>query len=457
MIAPARQAAFTALAEVEAGHRTLPDAVAWLRRHLDDTRDVALATDIAIGAIRWRGTLDVLLAQLSSRPLDTLDAPLLRALRLSAYQLLHLDRVPASAIVHDGVALAKAHAGPGAGGFANALLRRLATPDRRPSLPPRPAADGRLAEWVTHLAATWSHPAWLVTRWVRALGPDAAEARLRYAQSHAPITLRASRRGGGREALRARLAELGVETAPARFAPEALEVTHGNPLRGPAAAAGGFLVQDEGSQLVALYADARAGARVLDVCAAPGGKTVAMAEDAGPAGLVVAGDLRRRRVRLLRQTVRAAAVPTVRVVAHDGAVGLPYRDAFDLVLVDAPCSGLGTLRRDPDVKWAREEAGLAGFAARQRRLLAEAARVVAPGGRLVYATCSTEPEENEDVVSWFAAAHPAFRRAGPPPSWRQGPLAELLAADGALQTTPERHGLDAFYAAAFERPGGVRA
>jgi 16S rRNA (cytosine967-C5)-methyltransferase len=229
----------------------------------------------------------------------------------------------------------------------------------------------------------------------------------------------------------------------------ALVVAGGAPLDGPAARAGLFVVQDEASQLVGELAAAWRGARRLDVCAAPGGKTIALWE-ARPADVVVAGDRRPRRVRLLRETLARAGADRVRVVQHDATAALPYRAAFDVVLVDAPCSGLGTLRREPDLKWRRREEDLPGLAAVQGRMLAQAARVVAPGGVLVYATCSSEPDENDAVADAFLAAHGDFAAAGPPPALSPG-LAALVDAAGRLYTSPAAHGLEAFFAAAFRR------
>jgi 16S rRNA (cytosine967-C5)-methyltransferase len=254
------------------------------------------------------------------------------------------------------------------------------------------------------------------------------------------------------DALAAALTAEGITTEPARFVPGALRVTGGlHPAQSAAATAGGLVVQDEGSQLVALYAGAGPGQRVLDVCAAPGGKSTLMAGLVGSSGLVVAGDVRERRIEILRDAVRASGAGNVRLVGHDGLAGLPFRDVFDLVVVDAPCSGLGTLRRDPDVKWRRELEDLPAYAARQRQLLQEAARVTAPGGRLVYATCSSEPEENEEVARAFAEAHPAFAADPPPAAWREAPLSGLLRPDGTLETRSERDDLDVYFAAAFRR------
>jgi 16S rRNA (cytosine967-C5)-methyltransferase len=226
-------------------------------------------------------------------------------------------------------------------------------------------------------------------------------------------------------------------------------VTAGNPL--DHAADVGFIVQDEASQIVGELAAAWPARRRLDVCAAPGGKTLALWA-AGGDGQVVAGDRRPRRVRLLRETLARAGAGGIPIVQHDAAGPLPYRDVFDLVLVDAPCSGLGTLRREPDLKWRRVEAELATMAAVQTRMLAHAARVVASGGVLFYATCSSEPDENDAVADAFLAAHPAFEPAGPPPAAPAG-VGGLLGEDGRLHTSPVTHGLEAFFAAAFRRRG----
>jgi 16S rRNA (cytosine967-C5)-methyltransferase len=211
-----------------------------------------------------------------------------------------------------------------------------------------------------------------------------------------------------------------------------------------------FVLQDEASQTIPLLVGAQPGHRVLDLCAAPGGKTTAIAGDMQDRGVLVACDVRERRVRVLRAAVVASGAHAVRVLQVDRDGPLPFAPVFDRVLVDAPCSGLGTLRRDPDIKWRRVESDLAGFAATQRTLLDRAAGAVAPGGRLVYATCSSEPEENEAVVEWFLGAHPGFR-SDPQTETLPAQLAPLVDAQGFLQTLPHRHGLEAFFGAAFVR------
>ncbi|MEZ5289182.1 MAG: RsmB/NOP family class I SAM-dependent RNA methyltransferase, partial [Vicinamibacterales bacterium] len=229
-------------------------------------------------------------------------------------------------------------------------------------------------------------------------------------------------------------AEDGVATIPTERAPHGLSVVSGAPLGTRAFDEGWFVVQDEASQLIAPFAGVSPGARVLDLCASPGGKTVALAADAGEAGRVVACDVRPRRVRLLRTMLRRTGLDRVPIVQVPSTGALPFGDAvFDTVLVDAPCSGLGTLRRDPDIRWSRTPEDVARMAVRQRELVHEAARLVRPGGSLVYATCSSEPDENEDVVGAFVAAHAGF----------------VLVREH--RTTPPEDALEAFYGAVIAR------
>ena len=457
MIAPARTAALDVLRAVASGRRTLPDALARATSALADERDRALASDIAAGTLRWRGALDHLLQRVASRPLEQVDPDVLEILRLSAYQLIHLSRVPGSAVVHDAVDLARVRGHGAATSFVNAVLRKIAARHDAGLLPARPVASGApgsppprpAAE--AYLSTTLSHPRWLVRRWLDRVGFEAAEAWCTFNNTRAPVTLRANTLRIDRDGLAAQLAAHGVRTVPTRFAPDGLLVASGQPLRTALAQQGLFVVQDEASQLVSLLAEAEPGDHVLDACAAPGGKTTAIAAGMRDRGRLVAVDVRPRRMRVLRAAVAACGAACVHLVQADLARGLPFAAPFDCVLVDAPCSGLGTLRRDPDVRWRRAEADLPRFAAQQRRLLDEASAFVRPGGRLIYATCSSEADENEDVVREFLAAHPeyapaAWRHGTPPPS-----LAGVLDPRGALRTWPHLHGLEAFFGVVLGR------
>jgi 16S rRNA (cytosine967-C5)-methyltransferase len=210
-------------------------------------------------------------------------------------------------------------------------------------------------------------------------------------------------------------------------------------------------VQDEASQLVPLIVDARPGERVLDLCASPGGKTTAMAATMNDSGIVVASDVRARRIDLLKQTVHASGAKSIHVVQVDTKGPLSFDASFDRVLVDAPCSGLGTIRRDPDIRWRRSAEDLPALAERQIELLRRAATTVRPGGRLVYATCSSEPEENEQIVDRFLDSHPAFGLVDLGQERLPDTLAPLLDERGMFRTLPFRDRLEAFFAAAMRR------
>jgi len=456
VIAPARSAALQGLRAVAAHRVDLPAALVQARARLTDDRDRSLALEIITGTLRWQRSLDHLIEHFAGRPVARLDTDVLLIVRLSLYQLLHLDRVPASAVVDDAVDLTRSARKQSATGFVNAVLRSTLRNRHRLPLPSRPDAAGDSEAAAAYLGITHSHPDWLVRRWLRRYGLHDAERWVRFNNDPAPLTIRANTLRVTRDQLAAALAQEEVETEPTRYAPEGLVVRSGNPLRiapgNPAKAglhAAQFLVQDEASQLVPLAVDARPGMRILDLCASPGGKTTALAAAAGSDGFVIACDVRPRRIRTLVETVAAAGARNVSVVHVPPAGTLPFAPVFDRILVDAPCSGLGTVRRDPDIRWRRSEDDLAAFGERQVELLRRAADVLKPGGRLVYATCSSEPEENESVIERFLADAPGFAVAD---LHAASPLLEpFIDRSGVLHTLPFAHGLEAFFAAALER------
>ena len=448
MPAPARIAAFQALRAIATGRADLPGALAISRDPLHDERDRALAGEIVTGTLRWRRASDHLIVQFAGRPAAKIDLDVLEILRLSVYQLLHLDRVPASAVVDDAVDLARHARKSHASGFVNAVLRSLLRERHRLPFPPRPASGADRAAALEYLGITHSHPEWLVSRWLDRYGFDAAERWVRFNNAVPALTLRTNTLKTDRLTLSAALRADGIETEPTGYAPDGLIVSSGNPMR--LTKDGSFFVQDEASQLVTLTMDARPGERILDLCASPGGKTVTLAGAMQDTGMVVASDIRARRMKLLRATVAASGARSIRVVHVPSSGPLSFRSDFDRILIDAPCSGLGTIRRDPDIRWRRREGDLESLASHQVTLLHRVADLVRPGGRLVYATCSSEPEENEAVVETFLAARGDFalvdlRSAG------AGPLAPLLDDRGMFRTLPFAHGLEAFFAAAIVR------
>jgi len=453
MIAPARAAAYEILRAISAGRADLPTAIARARPQLHDDRDRALASEIATGVQRWRAALDALIGVFSKRSTDRLDPEVVDILRLSSYQLIHLARVPPSAVVNDAVNLVKRAGRSSAAGFVNGVLRALAGTGGALPLPPRPPDAGNRDAALDYLSVTLSHPRWLAARWYDRYGFEATERWLLFNNAPAPLTLRANRLRVTAPELAARLEQQGVHVRPGRYAPDALIVERGqHGLRGlqDGHGDGWFVIQDEASQLVPLAAGRHPGPRILDTCASPGGKTTALAATIEGRGLIVASDVRDRRMALLRRTVRMTGAENVRLVQADLLKELPFARPFDDVLVDAPCSGLGILRRDPDIRWRRREDELPSLAAAELVMLQHAAAVVGRGGRLVYATCSSEPEENESIARAFLAAAPDFAPVDLRTAGTALP-AEVIDARGHLRTLPHLHGLEAFFAAVFER------
>lgn len=448
----ARTAAYRVVRAVLRGD-DLPRALAGLRDPLADDRDRALVTELAVGTFRWLAALDHVVGRAADRPVARIDDDVLTVLRLGAYQLLHLDRVPPAAAVDESVRLARRIGKSSAAGFVNAVLRRIAATRESPGLPPPPGETGSREARLAYLSVTGSHPRWLVERWLDRHGLPAVADWVRFNNAAPPLTLRANRLRTTRDELAGRLAEHGVRTEPTRFARDGLTVVAGNPYRTPVAGRGHFLAQDEASQLVAELVGGRPGERVLDACAAPGGKTTAIAGAMGRPGLLVAGDLRPARLRVLRETLAGLGAAAA-VVRLDMRRGAPFGPVFDRVLVDAPCSGLGVLRRDPEIRWRRGPGDLPRFAGEQRSMVGHAAGAVRPGGLLVYATCSSEPDENEEVVAAFLDAHPDFEAVSPNGTGPVSPgLRAALDDRGRLSTTPFDHGLDAFFAIVLRRRG----
>lgn len=443
MISPARAVAARVLQRVES-EGAFADLTldAELSRASATPRDAALATELVYGTLRWQRYLDWILGPHSRRRLSSLDPRPRVLLRMTVYQLAFLERVPPFAAVDDAVSLARERAKPGVPEFVNAVLRAFTRrgPREREPAPP--------ADPVEALALRCSFPTWLARRWLERYGVEEAEALMHAMNERPPLTLRANALRTTREALAARLhAEDQIETTPTRHAPEGLIAAHGGrPGAWRTFADGALAIQDEASMLVARLLEPRSGDVVADTCAAPGTKTTHLAELMANRGRIHAFDPQPARLGLVGEAATRLGVTIVKT--HHGAVETlapGFAAACDGVLVDAPCSNLGVLRRNPEVKWRREPGDVAASAARQRDILAAAATMVKPGGRLVYATCSLEPEENDEVVAAFLAERGDF--APDPPS--EFPLA--LDADGVLRCRPHRHGTDGFTAVRLRR------
>jgi 16S rRNA (cytosine967-C5)-methyltransferase len=419
-----------------------------LERAALDPRDAGLCTEIVYGTLRWQRHLDWRLSPYLHRPLARLDPWVRTLLRLTAYQIFFLDRVPRWAAVDEAVSLAKLKARkPGPPEFVNAVLRSLTSVSAAPPMPTDPAEA---------IGVRWSFPDWIAARWIARYGREETEALMAAANERPPATIRANTLQASREDLAARLwNDERIETRPTALAPDGLVlVRDGAGRRADLAAvgrwsafgAGWCTVQDEASMLVARLLDPHPGDLVADCCAAPGTKTTHLAQLMDNQGTVLAIDPQAARLSLVERACVRLGIAIVE--CHAGAVddlASRWPARLDRVLVDAPCSNLGVLRRNPEVKWRRTENDLRRLQGKQRAILAAAASMVKPGGSLVYATCSLEPEENEDVALAFADGQPGWR-VDPPAAFPVAPNAR-----GVIRLFPHRHDTDGFTAVRIYR------
>jgi len=416
-------------------HGALPEAQL-------ERRDRALSTELSYGALRMRGRLDAALGQGLDRPLRRIESEVRNLLRLGAYQLLCMNGIPDAAVVHETVLLARKLGFERATGFTNAVLRGLIRKrDEGGLVWPDPVADpiGSIETWG-------SLPRWLAERLVAELGPTEALAFAEACTKAPPRTVRVSARG-----VRERVArELGG--VPTLYAPTGVTNATNDPSRGAAFDRGEYVIQDEASQLVPLMLGAELSDTVVDCCAAPGTKAVQLAEQVGPRGEVIALELHRPRIALIHKSSQRLGLANIRPLERDVAKGfdLQGRSFYRRVLVDAPCSGLGTLRRNPDARWRLRPEDIPRCAERALAILSSAGRYVEEGGVLVYSVCTFSPEETTGVVSRFLESAPQFRIDDPRPFLPEAAHA-LVNEENALVTWPQRHGCDGFFAVRLVR------
>jgi 16S rRNA (cytosine967-C5)-methyltransferase len=439
-ISPARIAAFDILLRIEQQNAYASDLLHSERLQRLSTPDHALATEMVMGVLRWRSRLDEQISLAAARPLSKLDVEVLTALRLSAYQLLHLSRIPGHAAINDGVDLVKRAHKRSAAPFANAVLRKIRTASA--DVPPPPSEPTTVS-----LAHDYAHPEWLVERWAASFGVERASLICRHDQTIPVTSIRLDD-----DELAGELQAEGIELAAGALLNSARAVVGGDIFQTRAWKEGRIFIQDEASQLVAALVGT--GSRLLDCCAAPGGKTAALAAR-NPTAEVIAAELHAHRVALLRDRVRAA---NVQVIQAD-ALNLPTAGGFDRVLADVPCSGTGTLARNPEIKWRLTPGDLADLHSRQVAILRAALEQLAPGGRAVYSTCSLEWEENESVVEEVLRDRGEYQvqdcreelerlRSSGELAW--GDL-ESLVSGKFLRTIPGLQPCDGFFAAVIER------
>jgi 16S rRNA (cytosine967-C5)-methyltransferase len=438
-VSPARRAAFDILRRVEAEGSYASALLASLANLSREDR--ALAQEVTLGVLRQQKTLDYFIERYTQRKIKKLDLPVVIALRIGLYQIRFLSRVPQSAAVNESVNLVKMARKMSATGMVNAALRNAARNLNEP-------AGEAIKDKFERLAVELSHPCWMLERWAGNFG-EVEMQMLARANNQTPDTaFRVNTLRANSEESLAKLEAEGVKTRASKIASGAFVVDSGHPSAlTPFVEEGLIYIQDEASQLVSLLLDVKPDQRILDMCAAPGSKTSHLAALTQNQAKIVACDIHAHRLETLVINCHRLGVTSVEAVALDATHELPFAEGanFDRVLIDAPCTGTGTLRRNPEIKWRLGLDDIGRLADIQSVLLERGARWLAAGGKLIYSTCSVEREENEEVVQRFLDANAQFRLLK-----TDAPIA-CLTAEGFVRTFPHQHGTDGFFAAVIEK------
>jgi len=451
-ISPARETSYRILLHVDSGRGYAVDLLQTPRVSSLKDSDRRLATEITMGTLRRRGDLDYWLEKLSGKKLTYFDPEIATILRLGLYQILFLEKIPKSAVVNECVEMAKSARKRSATGLVNAVLRKaepiekLAEAEVRAGKATSPDA-ARTASDVRSL------PPWLSERWARQFGEKAMQALAAASLKVPPTTLRIGAAGSDREVVQQQLAAEGIGTRLGQYARTALIVESGSAQTSALIRERRAVIQDEGSQLVASLVSPRPGGRLLDLCAAPGIKAGMLAELLG-AGLLVACDISARRLQTMKGFLPNPVPADLQLflVRLDAARELCFGTLFDRILLDAPCSGTGTLARNPEIKWRLQPQDLPRLAELQVKMLQNALGNLAPGGRLVYSTCSLESEENERVVEKVLSSNPGFELLSLSELSKEFPaLSTLFDPQGYFRSRPDLHGMDGFFAAVIRR------
>lgn len=410
--------------------------------------DRAFLTELAYGVIRWRGRLDWVVRHFSKIPFEKIEPGTINILRLGLYQILYLSRTPSSAAVNESVELAKRIRGKGGAGFVNAVLRstlRQKDEIRYPDMEQDPAL---------HISVGQSHPLWLVERWIKELGVEATLRICKFNNQISPLTLRTNTLKINRADLTEKLRGKELKPLPTAFSEEGIVLQDPPPVSElPFLKEGLYIIQDEASQLITSVVDPKPGERILDACAAPGGKTTHMAQTMEDRGEIYALDLNKGKLDWIEEMCQRLGIRIVKTVRGDAAASLPVSEefVFDRVLADVPCSGFGTLRKNPDLRWRKGEKDIKRLSEFQFSILTNLSGYVRKGGVLVYSTCTVFHEENEDVVERFLEEHPEFQL-----DRMEKVLPEklhLFIQKGYFKTFPPRNGMDGFFAARLIKSG----
>lgn len=442
-VSPARRSAFGVLRKVESEAAYASVLLAGLDPEMRED-DRALCHELVFGVLRRRLWLDRVIENFGERPVEKLDLAARLALEIGLYQIQFLTRIPASAAVNESVNLVRAARLKSAAGFVNAVLRRAT---REPDYDPIRTIESPIEK----LSIETSHPRWLIERWIAAFGFEEAAAFARANNQPAPaafrFTAKSLRNEDAREQIFHQLRDAKAEVVSSPVSPDAWRVSGATKVVRKLAEDGLIYLQDEASQLLAHLLQVGTGQRVLDVTAAPGSKATHIAALA-PAATVFAGDLHQHRVETMRWLALKQGA-NIQPLIHDATAPLPFQDqSFDRVLLDAPCTGTGTLRRNPEIRYRLRQENVTELAQQQQVMLDRAAAVVRSGGRLLYSTCSVELEENEQVVDRFASLNSNFMRVAPNTA-----TSSFIPHSSSLRLWPHHQGSDGFFIACFERTG----
>jgi 16S rRNA (cytosine967-C5)-methyltransferase len=413
-----------------------------------DSRDRALVTELVYGVLRWQGRLDWIIDQQIEIKPDNVDLTVRVILRLAGYQLLFLDRIPAAAAVHEAVELSKASQPKHVVRFVNGVLRTIS----RKSKTLKEADPGGSEEH--RLAILYSYPIWLVQRWLIRLGSEETESFCQASNQIPPTTVRVNTLKTTVPAMVASFKDLGFLVEPGKFVPETL---HLRSIRTDLSSldqyeGGEFQVQDEASQLIAHLLQPQPGERILDACAGLGAKSTHLAQLMENQGEIIALDRQGWKLTRLSENAQRLAVSCIEPVEMDVLELEPTEKehSYERILLDAPCTGLGVIRRNPDIKWKVKQKDFRRLHLVQKKMLAKLAPLLKPGGVLLYATCTVSEEENEETVHDFLAEHPEYQLESARPYLPSGSV-DVVNRSGAVQTWPQRHGTDGFFAARLRR------
>lgn len=434
-IAAARLAAFEILQKIEL-EKAFSSALLPVYEEKLAGKDRALCHALTLGVLRRQIYLDRVIEKLTNKRAEKLDSAIRIILRLGLFQLLFLDKIPAHAAINEAVNLAQKAKKTSAKGLVNAVLRRAA----------REKIELNFTDETEKIAVETSHPRWLIERWTRDFGLEEA-AKIASANNETPETV-FRRTAKSDENTIEILKKLGLDIIESEIVKAAWKVSNSDEMLRVYADEGKIYFQDEGSQLVAQIVELKSGEMFLDVCAAPGSKTtyVASQKEEGENQKIIAGDFYEHRVKTLQANCQRQGADSVAIARYDAEKDLPFTgEAFDWVLVDAPCSGTGTIRHNPEIRYFLRETDFVGLSFKQLRILGNASKLIKPGGKLVYSTCSLEREENEAVAEKFLTENAEFQKVGPPVAKR------FLTADDFARTFPQRDKTDGFFVAVFEK------